>query len=60
VLGGIAVEFQQGVQIVGDLGDRLGIFGAEVDLEGFDRDLGFVDILGVVDLFERCQRRRVC
>jgi len=35
------------------LGDRFGVFGAVVDLERFDRELGFVDILGVVDLLHR-------
>jgi hypothetical protein len=33
MLGRILVELQQRVQIVGDLGDRLGVLGAEVDLE---------------------------
>lgn len=35
----ILVELQQGVEVVDDLGDDLGVLGAEVDLEGFDRDL---------------------
>jgi hypothetical protein len=50
VLGRIFVELQQHVGVVDDLGDRLGILRAVVDLEGFDRDLGLVDVLGVVDL----------
>lgn len=59
MFGRVVVELQQGVQIVGDLGDRFRILGPEVDLEGFDRELGLVDILGVVDLLDRRQRRRV-
>jgi hypothetical protein len=59
VLGGIAVELQQCVDVVGDLGDRFGVFGTEVDLEGLDRHLGLVDVLGVVDLLQRCQCRPV-
>ena len=53
MLSGIPVELQQDVGVVDDLGDRLGILGAVVDLERFDRDLGLVDGLGVVDLRER-------
>ena len=60
MLGGIAVELQQGVEVVDDLGDRLGVLGAEVDFEGFDGDLGLVDILGVVDVPDRRQRTGMC
>jgi hypothetical protein len=44
VLGGILVEFQEHVCVARDLGDRLGVFRAVVDLEGLDRDLGLVDV----------------
>jgi hypothetical protein len=57
MLGRIAVELQQHVEVVDDLGDRLGILRAEVDLEGFNRDLRLVDVLGVVDVLECGQRR---
>jgi hypothetical protein len=46
-LGRILV-LQQHVGVVDDLGDGFGVFGAVVDLEGLDRDLGLVDVLGVV------------
>jgi hypothetical protein len=59
MLGGIAVELQQGVEVVDDLGDRLGVLGAEVDFEGFDGDLGLVDVLSVVDFLHGCDRGRV-
>ena len=58
--GGVVVELQQYVEVVGDLGDRLGVLGAVVDLEGLDRDLGLVDVLGVVDFLERGKRARMC
>jgi len=57
VLGRILVELQQDIGVIDDLGDRFGVLSAEVDLEGFDRDLGLVDVLGVVDLSERRQSR---
>jgi hypothetical protein len=59
VLGGIAVDLQQHVGVVDDLGDRFGVLGATVDLEGLDRDLGLVDVLSVVDVPDRRQRGRV-
>src|SRR5690625_4513793 len=59
VLGRVAVELQEHVEVVGDLGDRLGVLGAVVELERFDRDLGVVEVLGVVDLLERSEERRV-
>jgi hypothetical protein len=59
VLGGISVELQQPVEVVGDLGDRLGILGAIVEFQGLDCDLGLVDILGVIDLPHRRDRTRV-
>ena len=57
MLGRILVELQQGVEVVGDLGDRFGVLGTEVGLERLDRDLGLVDVLGVVDVLDRRQRR---
>ena len=59
VLGRIPVELQQHVEVVGDLRDGLGVLGAVVDLERLDRDLGVVDVLGVVDLLHRLDRPRV-
>jgi hypothetical protein len=53
MLGGIPEELQEHVGVVDDLGDRLGILGAVVDLERLDRQLGLVDILGVVNLLHR-------
>jgi hypothetical protein len=49
MLGRVLVELQQHVGVVDDLGHRLGVLGAVVDLEGLDRDLSLVDILGVID-----------
>ena len=60
MLGRILVELQQHVGVVDDLGDRLRIFGAVVDFEGLDRELGLVDVLGVVDFPDRRQRTRMC
>jgi hypothetical protein len=37
MLGGVVVERQQHVDVLGDLRDRLGPPGAVVDLERFDR-----------------------
>ena len=59
VLGGIAVELQQHVEVIDDLGDCLGVLSAEVDLECLDCDLSFVDVFGVVDVLERRRCRRV-
>ena len=55
MFGGTAVELQQGVEVAGDLGDCLGVLRCEVDFEGFGRELGFADLLGVVDVFDRCR-----
>src|SRR5215208_4532904 len=52
MFGRVAVELEQHISVLDDLGDRLGVLGAVVDLEGFDRDLRLVDVLGVVDLLE--------
>jgi hypothetical protein len=52
--GRVLVELQENVGVVNDLGDRLRILGAVVDLERLDRQLGLVDILGVLDLIECC------
>jgi hypothetical protein len=39
---------------VDKLGDRLAVLGAVVErLEGFDSDLGLVDVFGVTDVIER-------
>jgi len=46
MLGGVSIEFEQHVGVVDDLGDRIGVLGAVVDLECLDRDLGLVDVLG--------------
>jgi hypothetical protein len=59
MLGRILVELQQYVGVVDDLGDRLGVLGAVVDLERLDGDLGVVDVLGVVDLPHRPDRARM-
>lgn len=59
MLGRVSVELEQGVEVVGDLGDRFGVLGAVVDLERLDRHLRLVDILGVVDVLDRRQRCRV-
>jgi len=56
VLGGVVVERQQHVYVLGDLGDRLGPLGAVVGLERLDRLQGVVAVLGVVDLGERSFR----
>jgi hypothetical protein len=55
VLGGVFVELQEHIGAARDLGDRFGILGAVVSLEGLDRDLRVVDILGVVDVLDRRQ-----
>ena len=57
VLGRVAVELQEHIGVVDDLGDRFGVLGAIVDLEGLDRDLSLSDVLGVVDVLD-CRRRR--
>jgi hypothetical protein len=44
VLGRVAVELQQRIEIVDDLGHRFGVLGAAVDFEGLDRDLGVVEV----------------
>jgi hypothetical protein len=59
VFGGILVGLQQGVQIVDNLGDHFGILGAEIDLEGVDRDLSVIDVLGVKDFTHRRDCTRV-
>lgn len=59
MLGGIPVELQQRIEVVGDLGDRLGVLGAVVEFKGLGRDLGPVYVLSVVDILERGRRARV-
>jgi hypothetical protein len=56
MLGRVSIELEQQVGVIDDLGDRLGVLGAVVDLECLDRDLGLVDILLVVDLSQRRER----
>jgi hypothetical protein len=60
VLGRILVELPQHVGVFDDLGHRLRVLGAVVNLEGLDRDLGLVDILGVIDLPHRRERAGMC
>lgn len=48
--GRTAVELQLSIGVVDHLGDRLGIPGRLVDLEGFAGDLGLVDALRVIDV----------
>jgi hypothetical protein len=56
VLGGVVVERQQHVEVVADLRDRLGPFGAvEVD-ERSGGVGGVLAVLGVVDLGQRSLR----
>ena len=43
VLGRVLVELQQDIEVIDDLGDRLGVLGPEVDLESLDRELSLVD-----------------
>jgi len=52
VLGGVVVEREQLVQVVGDLGDGLGPFGAVVGFERLGSCAGVVVIGGVVDFCE--------
>jgi len=52
MFGRVAVELQEHISVVDDFGDRLGVLRAVVDLEGFDRDLGLVEVFGVVDFLE--------
>jgi hypothetical protein len=59
VLGRVFVEFQEHIGVIDDLGDRFGVLGGIVDLEGLDHDLSVVDVLGVVDVLDRRQRRRM-
>jgi len=59
VLGGVVVEREPLVQIVGDFGDRLGKFPAIGGLEPLYRVDGVRFILGVPDLSERFLRAQV-
>jgi hypothetical protein len=52
VLGRVVIERKEHVDVLGDLGNRLGPFGAVVGGECFDRLEGVVAVLGVVDLRE--------
>jgi|tagenome__1003787_1003787.scaffolds.fasta_scaffold19019008_2 hypothetical protein len=60
MLGRVLVELQEHLGVIDDLGDRLRVLGAVIDLEGLDRDLGAVDVLGIVDLPHRRQGTRMC
>ena len=53
MLGGVVVERQQHIDVLGDLRDCLGPLGAVVGIECLDRGHGMVAVLGVVDLGER-------
>jgi hypothetical protein len=53
VLGGVVVEREEHVDVLGGLRDRFGPLGAVVGLECSDRRQGMVLVLGVVDLGER-------
>ncbi len=44
MLGRLFAELQQHIGVIDDLGDRLAVLGAVIDLECLDRDLGAVDI----------------
>jgi len=56
VFGGIVVELQELVEILGDLRDRLGPLGGVVGLERLDRGERVLAVLGVPDLRERISR----
>ncbi len=53
VLGRVFVELQEHIGVIDDLGDRLGVLGAVVDLECLDGDLSLGDVLDVVDILDR-------
>ena len=53
MLGGEVVEREQHVEVVGDLGDRLGPLGSVVGLEGLGGLECVILVLGVEDLRER-------
>ena len=53
MLGGEVVERQQHVEVLADLGDRLGPLGAVAGLERLRRGDRVLFVLGVVDLGER-------
>jgi hypothetical protein len=59
VRGGIVVEGQQFVDIVGDLGCGFGEFRAVGGVERLDRVQGMSAVLGVPDLGQRFLRPRV-
>jgi hypothetical protein len=59
MLGRIVVEAQQGLGVVGHLGDRLGPLGAVVGGECLDGPLGVGAILGLGDLAQRLVGARV-
>jgi hypothetical protein len=48
------------VDSIGDLGDRFGVLDAVVDLKGFDRELGLVDVFGVIAVLEGRQSTGMC
>jgi hypothetical protein len=53
VLGGIVEVGQQGIAVVGDLGDGLGPLDAIIGREGVDGPLGVAAVLRHDDLVER-------
>jgi len=59
MLGWVVVERQQFVEIIGDLGDRLGPLGAVVGGECVRGGCGGLAVLGVSDLRDRGLRTRL-
>jgi hypothetical protein len=60
VLGGVVVELQQHVEVVGDLRDRFGPLGAVLGHEGAGSGLGVLAVFGVPDLGQRGLRAGPC
>jgi len=59
VLGGVVIERQEHVEVVGDLRDRLGPLRGVVGLERRGRLLRVLTVLGVPDLRKRGLRARL-
>jgi hypothetical protein len=59
MLGWVVVERQQLVEVIGDLGDRLGPLGAVVGGERVRGGCGVLAVLGVSDLRDRGFRTRL-
>jgi hypothetical protein len=60
VLGGVVVELQQHVEVVGDLRVRPGPLGAVLGHEGAGSGLGVLAVFGVPDLGQRGLRAGLC